>query len=1091
MTLRGSLSGILIATLFPMAGSAHAVVAPARAPETIDLPRIDSVFDASYTRRMNRSPGWRSFLGEHGEEWRANWDLRTGVPRWIMGPGIHLGRVDRGNVEGVTRDFVRAHAELFRLDPEELRLAHARRAGGRWFVVYERLFDGLPVLGARLDLRIMPDGRLTLIGVNTHPELDLDTRPEISAAHAAATGAAAVHGVAAADRPAKLVIVPIADRRELGYALAWQVVATTADPPGRWVQLIDAVNAVVIARHNEIRYAQIGGKIGGPILPVTPSDEPEYRDFAYEDISIDAGPDIQSDETGTWRADVSAGDHDVESRLEGLWVRVRNMAGSDAALAQVAPANQRTDLVWDDENSLISERNVYFHTGVVHDYMKSIDPGFNSLDYDMRARVEAAGSCNAFWDGFGMTFYRGGGGCPSIGKIADVIYHEYGHGVTQWASGGNATGAMHEGFSDYLAVTIMNDSRVGRGFFGPGSHLRDCVNERVYPAPECGGEVHCVGETHCGALWDARANLIDVLGEESGVALSDSLWHFARYGHADNDMDYYVDYLLMDDDDGDLSNGTPHGAQLYPALADHGFVEMLGLASAVMYDAEAPDLVADPGDQMTLVVEYLLPAGAMAATELSASLRSLSTKLQVTKQNSSIPDLSPGEAGDNSQDPFLLEVDAGISEVEDVQLIVDLSVEPNFFSRSDTLDVRIGRGGLLLVDDDPTEDFAHYYEEPLAELGSLPNRWTRRATPELGFDPLAGFETVIWFCGNATTGTLDPGERALLTDHFERGGNLLLSGKNIGQEIGSDDFFSYYLKSEHVQDDAMLPLAEGVETDPLSSEWLLFFTGEGGADNWDSPDAIRALGGARDALVYAGTALGAGVVYEGGYRLVYLPFNLEGVSGGNDSTPLRRVLSDVLQLFGVPVGLRAVELSALALPEGNRIAWRLVGAGAELAGVQIDRVEDGRGTRLNDQLIVRLSEFLDQDAQADGLYRYRITTVDAETGEAFGSHEISVRRGQGPGIPSRAALAQNSPNPFNPVTTISFDLPQASLVELVVYDLGGRRVKTLADRPVAAGRHAVRWNGSAESGAEVPSGVYLYRIRAGSFSASRRMLLIK
>ncbi|HPA25824.1 MAG TPA: FlgD immunoglobulin-like domain containing protein [bacterium] len=94
-------------------------------------------------------------------------------------------------------------------------------------------------------------------------------------------------------------------------------------------------------------------------------------------------------------------------------------------------------------------------------------------------------------------------------------------------------------------------------------------------------------------------------------------------------------------------------------------------------------------------------------------------------------------------------------------------------------------------------------------------------------------------------------------------------------------------------------------------------------------------------------------------------------------------------------------------------------------------------------------------------------------------------------IPTEFTLAQNYPNPFNPTTTISYELPRASEVRLVVFDTMGRVVKNLVSGQQHAGQHQVVWNGRDESGLAVPSGVYFYRINAGGFNATRRMMLVK
>jgi hypothetical protein len=93
--------------------------------------------------------------------------------------------------------------------------------------------------------------------------------------------------------------------------------------------------------------------------------------------------------------------------------------------------------------------------------------------------------------------------------------------------------------------------------------------------------------------------------------------------------------------------------------------------------------------------------------------------------------------------------------------------------------------------------------------------------------------------------------------------------------------------------------------------------------------------------------------------------------------------------------------------------------------------------------------------------------------------------------PVRFALRQNTPNPFNPITVIGFDLPSREKVRLEVFQPSGRHVRTLVDRIMPAGRHEVTWEGRDERGATLPSGLYLYRVRAGSHNESRRMLLLK
>ena len=110
--------------------------------------------------------------------------------------------------------------------------------------------------------------------------------------------------------------------------------------------------------------------------------------------------------------------------------------------------------------------------------------------------------------------------------------------------------------------------------------------------------------------------------------------------------------------------------------------------------------------------------------------------------------------------------------------------------------------------------------------------------------------------------------------------------------------------------------------------------------------------------------------------------------------------------------------------------------------------------------------------------------------KALGTYPLDVKPVGGE-IPVAFALNQNYPNPFNPSTTISFALPKNEQVKLEVYDILGNHVKTMVDQQMGAGTYQVVWNGIDQNGARVASGVYLYRLQAGSFSTVKKMLLVK
>jgi len=94
-------------------------------------------------------------------------------------------------------------------------------------------------------------------------------------------------------------------------------------------------------------------------------------------------------------------------------------------------------------------------------------------------------------------------------------------------------------------------------------------------------------------------------------------------------------------------------------------------------------------------------------------------------------------------------------------------------------------------------------------------------------------------------------------------------------------------------------------------------------------------------------------------------------------------------------------------------------------------------------------------------------------------------------LPGRVLLHQNYPNPFNPATIIEFALASRGHVSLGVYNISGQKIKQLADREFAAGNHALNWDGSDELGEPVASGIYFYRLAAGDYVESKKMVLLK
>ncbi len=97
-----------------------------------------------------------------------------------------------------------------------------------------------------------------------------------------------------------------------------------------------------------------------------------------------------------------------------------------------------------------------------------------------------------------------------------------------------------------------------------------------------------------------------------------------------------------------------------------------------------------------------------------------------------------------------------------------------------------------------------------------------------------------------------------------------------------------------------------------------------------------------------------------------------------------------------------------------------------------------------------------------------------------------------PVIPADISLYQNYPNPFNPSTTISFDVANtSSFVNLEIFNMKGQKVKQLVNGQLSAGQHQVIWNGTDINGNPVTSGIYLYKLKSGVYTSTRKMILLK
>jgi hypothetical protein len=148
----------------------------------------------------------------------------------------------------------------------------------------------------------------------------------------------------------------------------------------------------------------------------------------------------------------------------------------------------------------------------------------------------------------------------------------------------------------------------------------------------------------------------------------------------------------------------------------------------------------------------------------------------------------------------------------------------------------------------------------------------------------------------------------------------------------------------------------------------------------------------------------------------------------------------------------------------------------------------------------KMGDYFDMVSDSLGFHLAWAATFNGEQdvyyGRYHGHHPSGIGDDDGgTRIPRSLALAQNHPNPFNPSTTISFEIPGTpgtkQGVNLAVYDLRGRRIRTLVDSALEPGSHRIHWDGRNDRGEPAPSGIFLYRLKSGGVDHTRKMVLLK
>lgn len=553
--------------------------------------------------------------------------------------------------EGSTPDeaaarFISARAAVFNADPADLKPTPAQRgpatsstvapaplglmfdkATGQYrFYLYrygqER--GGLRVHGSTLLALVKNSGNNPVVwSASTLRGLGSFVAPQRVQAHAPSSGKA-LHALAArADLRGQKLGVPTAFSK-LGAAtpvifagtgpravparLAFEYVAESTNPPGRWRFVTDATTDDVLDVEDLISFDAVNGTVAGVVTQGdTAMDcaEEATTAFPYAEVALTGGASSFADPLGAFTVPNAGVDPvTLQSLVGGQYFDVTDAAGSnEQLLATVTPPGPVT-LLHNPANAsdlLRAQVNGYVQANQIRDFLLGYLPGYPTISTQTNFAVSVNRTdlyCpgNAWYDGSSINFCTGSAAYGNT-SFASVNHHEYGHHIV--GSGGSGQAAYGEGMSDVIAMLYSGVPGLGYGFYlnQCTTPLRTADNDCQYSATacsSCGSEAHACGNLISGAVWDMRlafaaaypetyADMVNALVLSSipmhtGTAIDDSI---------------AIDLLTLDDDDADLDNGTPHYAQICAGFNAHGLtcppIQIgLGLNGADLTNAEGP-----------------------------------------------------------------------------------------------------------------------------------------------------------------------------------------------------------------------------------------------------------------------------------------------------------------------------------------------------------------------------------------------------------------------------------------------------------------------------------------------------------------------
>ncbi len=545
---------------------------------------------------------------------------RQGRIRQLYGEAFSSGRSPEGSAE----IFLQSNIDLFGVDAADLTgrylqpVMYERQTGTYKFtaVCYSQSKDGIPVFGSRLILLVRNRAQHPLVLVSSDLRNLGDFKPQTEQTKAdpragMLNARSVLPGLTNFTEP-ELMIWAGADDISFDPVLAYSFIGDNgpdyATKPEKFLFVTEAITGELLYIENLIIFVDVEGNVQGKATQGKAADycEEELPEaMRWARVNIGATVAYADSLGGFVIPNGGSSPVTVESRLRGRWFSVTNQAGANSVLYDTIIPPGPANFMHNDPNTsefVRAEVNGYLQANVVRGFTLKYNPSYPGLQQnEFPVKVnDNTGYCpgNAWYDGSSITFCRAGSGYPNT-AWSTVIHHEYGHHLVAMA--GSGQDEYGEGMGDAMGVLITDDAGTGYGFSGNCSTpLRNANNTMQYP---CSGEIHYCGQLLSGCVWSTR-NELSVTHPSTYLDIISDLAVNAMLLHTGGGIDpsITIDYLTLDDDNGNIYDGTPHYSEIDAGFSAHNMdAPELALLSYSFPDG-LPELISPAGGTTVPVV---------------------------------------------------------------------------------------------------------------------------------------------------------------------------------------------------------------------------------------------------------------------------------------------------------------------------------------------------------------------------------------------------------------------------------------------------------------------------------------------------------